>query len=142
MNTMTRADCQAPEVLRIHHFTIRCSKAELDAVRAFYCEVLSMRPGPRPEFDFPGHWLYLADKVVLHLAAIVGDSGVEANAERGGSGFDHVSLHCTGLDATRTRLEALAIPFEELPVPGWPLRQIFLRDPVGSKIELTFELTA
>ena len=30
--------------------------------------------------------------------------------------------------------------FDELPVPGWPLHQLFLRDPFGLKIELTFDL--
>jgi hypothetical protein len=39
-------------------------------------------------------------------------------------------------------VKALGLPFEELPVPGWPLRQIFLKDPVGSKIELTFDSNA
>jgi hypothetical protein len=36
-------------------------------------------------------------------------------------------------------VQRLGIPHEELPVPGWPLRQIFLHDPVGSRIELTFD---
>jgi hypothetical protein len=61
-------------------------------------------------------------------------------AERPMSGFDHVSLAGAQLDAARKLLADRGIPFEELPVPGWPLWQIFLRDPVGSKIELTFDL--
>jgi hypothetical protein len=30
----------------------------------------------------------------------------------------------------------------EAPVPGWPLHQVFVHDPKGLKIEMTFDLTA
>ncbi|VTU28386.1 Lactoylglutathione lyase [Variovorax sp. PBS-H4] len=125
-------------VLGIHHFTIRCRPADLEGVRAFYCDVLGMRTGPRPGFEFPGYWLYVGDTAVVHLAAIVPDGDTATQAA--GSGFDHVALHGTDIAATRQRVRALGLPLEELPVPGWPLRQIFLKDPVGSKIELTFDV--
>ena len=126
-------------VLGLHHFTIRCSGSELERLRDFYCDVLDMREGPRPDFGFPGHWLYVGDAALLHLAAILPDQ--PARLDDGSmSGFDHVSLAGAQLDAARQRLARLGIDFEELPVPGWPLWQIFLRDPVGSKIELTFDL--
>lgn len=130
----------AAVVLGIHHFTIRCSSTELESVRDFYCDVLGMKEGPRPNFDFPGHWLYVGDVALLHLAAILPDQQSRI-AERCISGFDHVSLAGAQLDAARKLLADLGIAFEELPVPGWPLWQIFLRDPVGSKIELTFDVS-
>lgn len=126
-------------MLGLHHFTIRCSSTELLRLRDFYCDVLGMTEGPRPNFDFPGHWLYLGDVGLLHLAAILPDQPGCID-EGGMSGFDHVSLAGAHLDAARQLLADRGIPFEELPVPGWPLWQIFLRDPVGSKIELTFDL--
>lgn len=135
MNDMTRL---APQVAGIHHVTIRCTLAELDALRDFYREVLGMHAGPRPAFEFPGYWMYIGDVALVHLAAV---APVMNDGSRSlGSGFDHVSLHSRGLQATRDRLKALAIPYDELPVPEWPLQQIFLCDPVGSKIELTFDL--
>lgn len=123
----------------LHHFTIRCRSAELESVRAFYCDVLGMSEGPRPDFGFPGYWLYVGEVALLHLAAIVPDPPGRI-ADGSESGFDHVSLAGTDLDAARRLLDGRGIPFEELPVPGWPLRQIFLRDPVGCKIELTFDV--
>jgi catechol 2,3-dioxygenase-like lactoylglutathione lyase family enzyme len=128
-----------PALLGIHHFTIRCAPAALDDVRDFYCEVLGMRIGPRPDFPFSGYWLYAGDTAVVHLAAIV-DGAWPREPGPPGPGFDHVSLRARGLDRTRRWLHERAIAFEELPVPRWPLQQIFLRDPTGSKIELTFEL--
>jgi catechol 2,3-dioxygenase-like lactoylglutathione lyase family enzyme len=126
-------------VLGLHHFTIRCRRTELEGLRNFYCDLLGMREGPRPDFDFPGHWLYLGDAAVLHLAAILPDQPVRV-ADGCMSGFDHVSLAGAQLESARKLLAGRGIPFEELAVPGWPLWQIFLRDPVGSKIELTFKL--
>ena len=41
---------------------------DLEATRDFYVNVLGLRVGPRPPFKFPGHWLYLGDKAVVHLA--------------------------------------------------------------------------
>jgi catechol 2,3-dioxygenase-like lactoylglutathione lyase family enzyme len=135
----TARPADAAVVRGIHHFTIRCSSTELESVRDFYCAVLGMQEGPRPNFGFPGHWLYVGDVALLHLAAIVPDPRSRM-AERITSGFDHVSLAGAHLDATRQLLADRGISFEELAVPGWPLWQIFLRDPVGSKIELTFDL--
>lgn len=132
------AQTGAAVVLGIHHFTLRCSSAELEGLRAFYCDVLGMRDGPRPAFDFPGHWLYVGDVALLHLAAILPEPPSRSDG-RLMSGFDHVSLAGARLDSTRKLLADRGIAFEELPVPGWPLWQIFLRDPVGSKIELTFD---
>ena len=128
----------AAVVLGLHHFTIRCSSTELERLRDFYCDVLGMEEGPRPNFGFPGHWLYVGDVALLHLAAILPDQ--PGRIAESMSGFDHVSLAGAQLDAARKLLADRGIPFEELPVPGWPLWQIFLRDPVGSKIELTFDL--
>jgi len=132
------AGSAAPELLGIHHFTIRCAPAQLEAVCAFYRDVLGMQTGPRPPFPFPGHWLYVGDLALVHLAAIASDDSARRSVAA--AGFDHVSLRARGLQATRDRLGSLSVPYEELPVPGWPLHQIFLRDPVGSKIELTFEV--
>ena len=135
---MKPAGNAAPMLLGIHHFTIRCAPAQLEAVCAFYRDVLGMRTGPRPRFPFPGYWMYAGDLALVHLAAIVSDDSAPRNGPA--AGFDHVSLRTRGLQATRDRLASLSVRYEELPVPGWPLHQIFVHDPVGSKIELTFEV--
>jgi catechol 2,3-dioxygenase-like lactoylglutathione lyase family enzyme len=40
----------------------------------------------------------------------------------------------------RARLKAAGVPFDERPVPGWRLNQIFFKDPAGLKVELTFDM--
>jgi len=114
---------------RLDHVTINC--ADLERSRAFYARVLEMRDGERPAFPFPGAWHYLGERPVVHL---VGDapSGTETGS------FDHVAFEADDFAGVRSRLETLAIPFTENSVPGARLRQLFLHDPDGVKIELNF----
>jgi hypothetical protein len=44
------------------------------------------------------------------------------------------------MEGTRLRLRAHGVVFDEAPVPGFPLHQIFMNDPAGAKVELTFVL--
>ena len=126
------------QVERIDHFTIVAQPAEIEQLREFYCEVLGLAPGPRPEFDFPGYWLYPpTGGPLVHLAGITGRA-LPAGPHATGK-LDHVSFRTTGLHEFRHHLKALDIATQEAPVPGFPLHQIFFRDPVGIKVELTFD---
>ena len=126
------------QVDRIDHFTIVAQSQEIEQLRKFYCDVLGLAPGPRPDFDFPGYWLYPpTGGPLVHLAAIAARALPEGRHATGK--IDHISFRTTGLQAFREHLCALGIPAQELPVPGFPLHQIFFSDPVGIKVELTFD---
>ncbi|MDE2133578.1 MAG: hypothetical protein KGM97_10840 [Alphaproteobacteria bacterium] len=49
----------------LEHFTVRCSR--LERTRDFYPEIIGLRVGLRPDFDFASYWLYLGDQPVVHL---------------------------------------------------------------------------
>lgn len=123
---------------RVDHLTIRAHPQHMDALRDFYAATLGLKPGKRPNFTFPGYWLYMGKRAVIHLAA---SAKPDAPQMPSGTaiGFDHVSFRTSGLQAARERLRKLNVPFDEVPVPGFPLHQIFFRDPVGMKVELTFD---
>lgn len=122
-------------VSALNHFTLRCSPESLPRVLEFYTKHIGLVPGSRPVMSFPGYWLYSGGQPIVHLAAFLDDDqGVDTGA------LDHISFRAHGLDETRERLEAQGVPFEEAPVPGWPLYQVFIKDPNGLKIELTFDL--
>ena len=53
-----------------NHFNLRAEQALLERLRDFYVDVVGLREGPRPPFDFHGYWLYLQDQAVLHLAEV------------------------------------------------------------------------
>jgi catechol 2,3-dioxygenase-like lactoylglutathione lyase family enzyme len=122
----------------LDHMTINCAPGDLGRVRDFYIAALGLAEGRRPDFPFPGHWLYLGSQAVVHLAGRASLAEGTMGPPRGSAGFDHVSFRASGLEAARQRLASAGIPFEEAPVPGFPLHQIFLTDPLGQKIELTF----
>jgi len=122
----------------LDHMTINCGVGDLARVRDFYVAALGLEEGRRPDFPFPGHWLYLNGRPVVHLAGRTSLADGTMGPARGSAGFDHVSFTAAGLEAARERLAGAGIAFEEAPVPGFPLHQFFLTDPLGQKIELTF----
>lgn len=119
----------------LNHYTIRCTPDELPELLAFYTRFLRLTVGDRPELPVPGYWLYSEGKAVVHLYA----SLKEPDEAPTGS-LDHISFTAHDVEATRNLLRKEGAAFDELPVPGFPLYQMFLVDPKGIKIELTFRL--
>ena len=136
--------------LSLNHVSIRTS--DLEACRRFYVDVLGLTAGPRPDFPFPGVWLYAgpttewANAVVhvigtdpAHPGGLEGYLGPRDGAAVRGSGVvDHVAFQGTGLKQMRERLAALSIATRERTVPGLGLHQLFLEDPDGVVVELNY----
>jgi catechol 2,3-dioxygenase-like lactoylglutathione lyase family enzyme len=121
----------------LEHFTVRCTS--LERTRDFYSEIVGLRVGPRPEFDFAGYWLYLNDQPVVHLVLEdEREDGRSQGAGRNTGALDHIAFRAQDLAGTRALLRAKGLDFKEAPVPGRPLHQVFVRDPDGVLIELNF----
>lgn len=128
-------------VTHIDHYNIRLRPSELAAVRDFYVNAIGLEEGPRPRFAFPGYWLYGgAEAAILHLAATLPETAEAMSRDKPTGQFDHISLKASGLESAKERLERLGVPFEARPVVGWRPMQVFLTDPAGLKIELTFDM--
>lgn len=128
------------EIQFIDHFTLSVRPHELAALRAFYTETFGLKEGKRPAFNFPGHWLYLGARPVVHLAANLPEDAVVPDGVMATGKFNHVSFRAKDVAGTRKRLTDLGVKFREAPVPGFPLHQIFVHDPMGLMIELTFDM--
>jgi len=113
----------------LDHVTVNC--ADLGRSRAFYAQVLGLHDGERPAFPFPGAWLYLGGRPVVHLV------GGAPSGDSTGS-FDHVAFEADDFEGMRARLAALELAFEENAFPAARLHQLFVHDPDGVKIELNF----
>ena len=139
--------------LALNHYSIRT--ADLEASRRFYVDALGLEVGPRPDFPFPGLWLYAGDtsvwaNAVVHLIDVgSGDQGDQGGlrgylgergptAERGTGALDHVAFFATGLSERRAVLQRLGIATQERQVPGLGLHQLFAQDPDGIVVELNF----
>lgn len=125
------------EVSGIHHFTVGCATGDLPVLLAFYTHTLGLQEGYRPGLRYPGHWLYAGGHAIVHLNALL----PETPAREGGA-LDHVALKAHGFVSGRQALRDANIPFDEAPLRGTYLHQVFLRDPLGLKIELNFDLQA
>ena len=136
--------------LTLNHFSIRTT--DLDASRRFYADVLGLSVGPRPDFPFPGLWMYGGDhgevaNAVVHIIGIDPDDaqGLEGylggrdDASLQGSGaVDHIAFFATGLAQMQRHLRAQEIDFRERTVPSIGLHQLFVTDPSGVVIELNY----
>jgi len=119
---------------QLDHFNIR-TRNLAETVR-FYEEVLGLENGPRPNFAFPGAWMYSEGRPVVHLV----DISPTAEPQKPDSGVvHHVAFVSRGFAGMKARLSQTGLPFDARQVPGGELWQIFVRDPNGVMIELNYE---
>ncbi len=120
---------------QLDHFNIRTGKLD-DTVR-FYEDVLGLSVGARPNFSFPGAWLYSDGQAVVHLV----DISALAEPQKPDSGVvHHVAFASRGFAKMKQRVQSRAVPFDTREVPGGELWQIFVRDPNGVLIELNYDM--
>ena len=136
--------------LKLNHFSIRTP--DLEASRRFYADVLGLTVGPRPEFAFPGAWMYAGDhasvaNAVVHLIGIDRNDpqglqkylGDRAESSLTGSGaVDHIAFFAEGLAGMVAHLSSKGVAFRQRTVPQIGLHQLFLDDPNGVVIELNY----
>jgi catechol 2,3-dioxygenase-like lactoylglutathione lyase family enzyme len=125
-------------VTALHHYTIRCTPDELPPLVDFYTRVMRLQVGARPEIPVPGAWLYADGQPIVHLYAHLPQPERATQPVTGH--VDHISFRARGLQEMRDHLAAVGVPFTEAPIPGWDILQLFLHDPRGLKIEMTFWL--
>ena len=118
-----------------NHVNIGCSPRDLPRIEKFYGDTLGLKTGFRPNFPNAGAWLYNGEHPIIHVVVRYPD-GWDGHAPRDSS-FDHIAFTITGAPEFRERLTRLGIAFEEQNVPDAGY-QIFLRDPVGNKLEFNF----
>ncbi len=114
----------------MNHFTVLT--ADLEATLSFYCDMLGLRQGPRPPFQFPGAWLYCGDQAVLHIVA-----GRPLPQDPAGV-LDHMAFGADDLNGTIERLKTHGIGYDLRRLAGTQSWQLFFHDPNGARVELDF----
>jgi extradiol dioxygenase family protein len=117
------------------HLNIRCSESDLPAIEKFYGDVLSLKKGFRPDFMFNGIWLYDGDNPIVHVGARFPKGSMVKDKHNGS--IDHIAWKATGAVDFRKRLKQLGVEFEEQNIKDAGY-QVFLYDPVGTKLEFNF----
>ena len=121
---------------RMDHFTIVTKDSAKTA--DFYRDILGFEPGPRPNFGFPGVWLYNQGKAVLHV--------IEKPEIPDGCGvLDHMAFWGTDLADYIGKLKAKGLSYDlrRLPEggPGAGVWQLFFYDPNGARVEIDLAAT-
>jgi catechol 2,3-dioxygenase-like lactoylglutathione lyase family enzyme len=123
-------------------FHIAIKTTDLEATRVFWRDVIGLREIARPDFGFPGAWLACPQpggQAIVHVYAGGPALGPAGTAPRETGAIDHLSLSCSGYRDYIARFERAGLPFREFIVPGTTLWQLFVYDPSGVQLELTFE---
>jgi catechol 2,3-dioxygenase-like lactoylglutathione lyase family enzyme len=118
----------------LDHVNIR-TRQLADTVR-FYQDVLGLESGDRPNFTFPGAWMYSEGKPVVHLVDI---SPTDEPQKPDSGVVHHVAFVSRGFASMKQRLQSKGMAFDARQVPGGATWQIFVRDPNGVTIELNYE---
>jgi catechol 2,3-dioxygenase-like lactoylglutathione lyase family enzyme len=121
----------------LDHVNIRTER--VDALAAFYEEVLGLTRGARPPFAFGGAWLYCGDRAVVHLVEVEPGSGPKPRAvDPAELQLSHFAFRASGLAAFLERLKRAGIQHAVGRLPGAPITQVNLRDIDGNALHVDF----
>lgn len=107
---------------------------QLDTMIAWYGDILGMTPGWRPDFPFPGAWLYLGDQALVHLVGL--DRDVAAGTDLT---LEHFALAATDMDGFRAKLDERGMNYEITASDILPVVQMNIWDPDGNHIHVDFD---
>ena len=116
----------------LDHINIRT--ANLDAMIAWYSDVLGMERGARPDFDIDGAWMYVGNDPVVHLVA-VDKTPQDGNDLR----LEHGAFRARGYPEFIERCKASGTRYRLAPVPGMPIVQVNIWDPDGNHLHVDFD---
>ena len=126
---------------KLEHYLVLTD--DMEATRDFYVQALGMHVGFRPPLAFPGYWVYVGDTPCIHIAewksytAHSNEKGIEVSTRADGTGpVDHIAFNAHDYDEVVGRLERCGVKARRNDQPGGLLRQLFLQDPNGVKIEI------
>ena len=130
-------------ITRLEHYLVVSEDVEL--TKTFYCDLLGMRVGDRPQMGFTGYWLYLGDTACLHLAdrksytaykARVGTPVPQQTVDTGA--IDHIAFNAEDFPTVAAQLDAAGLSYRQNHLPDFGLHQIFVQDPNAVTLELNF----
>jgi catechol 2,3-dioxygenase-like lactoylglutathione lyase family enzyme len=127
----------------INHYFVRAN--DLERSKDFYVNVLGFELMQRPGFPFPGYWLGVNGKIQVHM----GPHGIEhadlyylgtpPHAATDHSGVvDHIAFVASEPAEVKKRLDGHGVSYRPRYFSDAQLYQLFLKDPDGLLIELTF----
>jgi len=121
------------EIGKLDHVNIRTTR--LDIMIDWYTNVLGMHSGARPDFPFPGAWMYAGGVAVVHLVGIDDKSGIGSEVDLK---LEHFAFSATGGAKFEAKLQEMSVQYRRADIPEIGLYQINLWDADGNHIHLDF----
>jgi catechol 2,3-dioxygenase-like lactoylglutathione lyase family enzyme len=120
----------------LNHINLSAGRGLLNALKDFYCDVIGLEVGARPNFERFGYWLYAGGHPIVHLYESAPNEARKTDVL---TPFDHVAFTCEDSSEFEALLRRRRIEYSKAVVPGSDqVQQLFLRDPAGVKVELNF----
>jgi catechol 2,3-dioxygenase-like lactoylglutathione lyase family enzyme len=115
----------------LDHINLRTTN--LQALKAFYQEVLGFREGPRPASTVDGAWLYCGKRPAVHLVA-----ATEAPDPPRRLALEHFAFAAEGLAEFLAHLRKRRIAYRVAVAPGSGIRQVNFHDADGNRLHVDF----
>ena len=120
-------------VMKLHHINIAAPSVMLEETKTFYCDILGLKAGFRPNLKTPGYWLYGESDPIVHLS----ESDIHSGSDQKHY-LDHIAFADGNLKNRLQLLNESGLDYKLRKIEEEEMTQIFLYDPCGHKIELNF----
>jgi catechol 2,3-dioxygenase-like lactoylglutathione lyase family enzyme len=117
--------------MNLDHINIKAPASMMEKEKLFFCEVLGLHKGHRPDFSSEAYWLYSVDQSLGHLSL-----GAQFSPGERQGYLDHLALRTTELQQLLQRLEAADIDYSTNHVSQLGMTQISLKSPSATGIEV------
>lgn len=127
-------------MMKLNHLSLRTLTPEV--FKDFFGKLLGLTEGFRPNFDFPGYWLYGSDpnQAIVHLIGQKKNQPKLDIADNTGA-FDHMAFQSDDYDLLISRIKENDFEYQERGLPGGLARQVFVKGPHNILIEIVFPST-
>ncbi|NND90626.1 MAG: glyoxalase [Granulosicoccus sp.] len=120
---------------KLDHVNLRTT--QLGAMIDWYTNILGMHSGARPDFSFPGAWMYVGNSAAVHLVGTDGSAGAGAEVKLK---LEHFAFSARDSAGFQAALDSFGEKYNRVELPGFNLIQYNLWDPDGNHIHVDFPL--
>ena len=121
------------QIGRLDHVNVRTN--QLEVMISWYTRVLGMKQGYRPDFTFPGAWMYAGEIPAVHLVGVEQDNYIGSESKLK---LEHFAFKATGAASFEDTLNQLEVRFRRNELTSEALIQYNLWDPDGNRIHIDF----
>ncbi len=121
------------QIEKLDHVNLRTTR--MAEMITWYVDVLGLRNGPRPDFGFPGAWLYAGEDAFVHLIDIDAPEGIGSDKDLK---LEHFAFTAKGAVAFEERLKNRDETYRRIENAETGLIAFNVWDPDGNHIHVDF----